>query len=53
MLPPYNNATLMQRPLLKYTRPVCRGSVEFGTACGVCERCIEIAKLKNPKPATS
>lgn len=24
-----------------YTRPVCRGSLALGAACGLCERCVE------------
>lgn len=26
---------------MKYKNPVCRGSYALGTACGVCERCLE------------
>lgn len=28
-----------------YKNPVCMGSFELGTACGICERCVELKRI--------
>ena len=40
-----------ERATKQYKGTICRGSIQLGTACGYCERCMdELAKMNSGNP---